>query len=369
MPPAFSIRAPAVIGRERLVAILGDEHNLLQIALFNVSPEHPAVIARTCIPSSQQGPNHLSEQVLRLSQNPDERKNLGWGLSVEPPAECGVCRVERGFIDSQQPTRMKYAGSIKSPSPDIYLEKMTSYVREGSLVQAMVVACREPALEVTWKIGGQIQLVFGQLSNPAHDPVDAGVLGSLNYSVTTFHEGQVLTLTCKASNTQIGSSKMVETCFCLDISLFIDQQAQRLKARNMLPTTLFADISDTGKLRLPNTQDSTCLVLVISLRNPDYSSEPTPPEPSLPKCPDLPQLRRDLMVEDRPMEEPIPTIAETLSGGKKPYLREIPNIIARALSRALNSLVPVRNEIRLMYPIRNALHGNPVSIIDPEECL
>ena len=367
MPPAFSIRAPAVIGRERVVAILGDEHNLLQIALFNVSPEYPAVIARTCIPSSQQGPNHLSEQVLCLSQNHDEKTNLGWGLSVEPPAECCDCRVERGFIDSQQPTRMKYAGSTNSP--DIYLEKMTSYVREGSLVQAMVVTCREPALEVTWKIGGEIQLVSGQLSNPAHDSVDAGLLGSLNYSVTTFHEGQVLTLTCKASNTQIGSSKMVETCFCLDISLFIDQQAQRLEARNMLSTDLLPNISNTGKLRLPNTQDSTCLVLVISLRNPYYSSEPTPSEPSLPKCPDLLQLRRDLMVEDRPMDERMPTMAETLNRGKKPYLREIPNIIARALSRALNSLVPVRNEIELMYPIRDALHGNPVSIIDPEECL
>ena len=372
-PPISSIHSPTVIGQGGILAILGYEHNLLQITSYDVSPDDPAIIARAYIPPSQQSPDHLSEQFLFLSQNRDDRTNLGWGLCVEPPAGCHVRKVERGFIDSQQPTRMKYAREIEAqndgtiPNSEIYVEKLTSYVKDGSLVQAMVVASKKPDVKVTWKIGGKIQLVPGQSSSTAA-VADEGPLRLFTYSVQTSHYDRVLTLTCKTTESaETGGPEIVETNICLDVSLFINWEAWPLNAQDGQVTAPFVDISQTEALDLPDTQDSICLVSIISLRNPARH-----PNPTLPQCPKRQQLRRDLMVEDKPMDQPIKTLAEALKKRTKLHLREIPNIIARAVGRALNSLVTVapEDEILVTYPIQNALHGYPLKKdVDLEECL
>jgi len=200
--PISSIRSSTVIGDRGISAILGFEHNLLQSLSYDVDLGKPAIIARAYISPPQLSPDHLAEQFLVLSQNRDDKTNLGWGLRVEPVG-CRILQVERGFIDSQQPTRIRYAGIEKAQNDrtistaTAYVEKLASYVKDGQLFQAMIVASTEPGLAMTWKLGGKFQLLAGQPAKPS-PVVDER---SFTYSTKTSYEDKVLTLTGKMTET------------------------------------------------------------------------------------------------------------------------------------------------------------------------
>jgi len=131
-------------------------------------------------------------------------------------------------------------------------------------------------------------------------------------------------------------------------------------------TAVFADISRSGSLNLLDELYSTSIVAVISLRNPDWHPEPRPPQ-----YPGIQQLRRDLMIEDKPLNPSVKSLAGILKErGPKLHLREIPNIVAHGVGRALSCLVDVsEDDVLAMLPIRNALHVYSLNEVDVEECL
>ena len=358
-----------MIGKGETSAILGFEHNLLQTLSYDVvQVTEPAMIARAHIPPPQLSPDRLAEQFLFLSQNRDDKTNLGWGLRVEPSG-CGILRSKRGFIDGERPTRLRRGWKDKSKisTNAHYVEKKTSYVKDGRLFQAMVVASREPGLPATWKLGGEIQLLTGE-SATISPVVDDEC--SFTYFTETSCENEVLTLTCKMTKTVGGKyeagGERIETKICLDLTLFIDGKAEKFEAKPPKTTAVSADVSRSGELKLPNYQDSTSIVAVISLRNPEKVSKP-----ELPQWPGVLQLRKDLMVGYKLVGPPVKPLARILKEKcPKLQLQEIPNIIACGVGRALSCLVDIRfddNDYKL--PIRNALHGYALSDIDVEECL
>ncbi|KIY02483.1 uncharacterized protein Z520_02622 [Fonsecaea multimorphosa CBS 102226] len=386
-PPSSFIHSPLVIGRKGTLALLSYHHNLLQVTSYDVQPSQPALIARTYLAPSLQSPDHLAGQFLLLSQSREQPRD-GWGLRVDPPAGCRISRLERGFIDSKQPTRLKkYARSVRrdgaipnqdDETVDVYIEKSTSYVRSasrvgpGSLVQAMVVACKEPGLGVTWHLGGQIQLVPGQSSRNSAVDEKSQLERLFRYTVDLSHNGRVLTVKCRTTARPRSGAADHATELCLDMILFINGEATQLSAQPgqpAVPIADFVDISQRGQLVFPDTQPSFSLVAVISVRNPLRHENPI-----LPEYPALTELRRKLMVEDGfvPAAKPL---AELLSGPSlelREKLREIPNIIAAALHRVLGSLVTYQppGATPRKYPVRNPLHGYPLeNDADPEECL
>ena len=91
---------------------------------------------------------------LAQAQAKHSRTAFSWGLhmgnSERKSEEYGI---ERGFVNNRWP--------IQREDLDGVTMKSTTYVEDGRLIQAVVVAS-EKRTSVDWRIGGRIQLVEGQ---------------------------------------------------------------------------------------------------------------------------------------------------------------------------------------------------------------
>lgn len=336
-------------------------------------PYEPAIIARAYIPPPHLSSNHLADQFLFLSQNRDDNTNLGWGLRVErieslesdEPVHCPILDIDRGFINSQWPTRLRYAGTKdeeQNSTDTLYVEKLTSYMEPGRLVQAMVIAPYATPLAVKWKLGGKIQLVTG----PNQETSYIDNTGLWNYSTKTSSMGEVLTVTGNKIKSPVGPYPTI----CLDIALFVNGKAQQLKLQDGAVNDNFVDISCSEVLAIPANFEATSLVAVISLRNAIRNQNPLP---SRLRCPLVRKLREDLMVDDKPLDQLPKSLSELLKERAPTlHLRHIPSMVASGVQRALSCLVPFELEnpgAVSMIPIRNALHGHAVIDVDVQECL
>lgn len=157
------------------------------------------------------------------------------------------------------------------------------------------------------------------------------------------------------------------TSICLDISLFINGKAVKMRSQDEETAADFIDISRSDSVKFPATLDSISIVAVISLRNPDRIATP-----GKPRCPTVEKLRQDLRVDDKPLDPSAKTLSTMLKQrAPKLHLREIPNMVANGVHRALSCLVPydVDHGVVAMLPIRNALHGYTLGDVDVQECL
>jgi hypothetical protein len=334
--PAESTRFAASVGEDGTSAILGFDHDLLQLSSY---AEGSLRLVREYI---QGGSNEQSRQLLARTQTETERTSFGWGLSLR---QLQRKETMRGFIDCRWPTQIVLAYP--------FITKATTYVKDGRLIQVVAIASQSPSGgSVHWALGGKIQLVQRFFDKPV-------TFGS--YSVRTLLEHRVLSV----GNDQVP--------YCLDIELFIDGLPLNLQhpggqtqdsggqLRN------FADISRHGSHNLLGLSPKI-LVAVFSLRDTNLKSEPE----ELP-CPDWTEIQRFIGLSgiDRNPRDRTPLTNFLEKFTKTDQLSKMSAIISRNVEKLLSVATLsdfTQAEPRKVYLI-NSLVGDDSLEINYEACL
>ena len=230
--PLKSTPFPTYIGDGKSTrAVLGFDHNLLQLSYYT---EKSLRLVQLGPPLINQNPRTM----LTLAQSDSIRVDSGWGLSLPKAENPRDGAVERGFIENRWPTWRKDLMETAHT-----LEKATTYVNDGRLIQAVVIK-GDPGTLFNWRIGGKVQLgkrFLGKLD---------GIFDTL-HSVET---GEILSVT----SNDLG--------YGVDIQLFINGNRQSLQPDNAAGLDrLVPDIRCHGQL---NFDDGLMfLVAVFSFRD------------------------------------------------------------------------------------------------------
>ena len=205
--------------------------------------------------------------LLAHAQHENEQTSFGWGLRIKQSALKGI---ERGFSDNRWPTQREDA--------DDTVKKSTSYVKNGKLIQAVVIASAEET-SINWTIGGKIQLLQREFENSTPSIIP-------DCSVQPSPSGTVLSV--------IWGSKCR-----LDVQLFDLQphKSEPLSLKSPVPSGDhqggIADIFRYGKLDHDGILEPKILVAVFALRDLDRTPQSTDFE-----CPDFNEVMEHLALFD-----------------------------------------------------------------------
>lgn len=198
-----SVRISTSVGEEGTSAILGFDHNLIQLSSYiNKS----LALVRGC--------NLGNERSLlaRVQRENNGITSFGWGLDLDlSPRET----IQRGFVRCQWPICM----SIQDP----IARRSSTYVKDGSLIQVMALISLESFL-FTCSIGGKIQLLRRSFD---------GVEKASKYDVNISPDGHVLSASCSCEN----------LTYCVDVELFRNGRRLNPKNKRSEPNNLAADIT------------------------------------------------------------------------------------------------------------------------------
>jgi hypothetical protein len=293
--PAESTRFATSVGENGTSAILGFDHGLLQLSSY---AEGSLRLVQEYIPDER------PQQLLSRTQTEIEKTRFGWGLSLR---QLQRKEVKRGFIDCRWPTQRVQADPI--------FTKVTTYVKDGRLIQVVAIASKSPSGgSVVWALGGKIQLVQRFFRKPTTNTFG-------RYWVRTSRDGYVLSVGCD------------QVPYCLDIELFINRlplkhpRGQTQDSRGQRSD--FADISCHGRLKLLGTS-AEILVAMFSLRDRNLNLEPK----ELP-CPDWAEIQSFIWLDRKPRNRtPLTNFLEERAGTDQ--LSEIPTIITRNVEQLLS---------------------------------